>query len=41
MNLLFDIALSHLRSRRRQTIVSLLGVVFALASRPMPAQPTA
>ena len=31
MNLLFDIALSHLRSRRRQTIVSLLGVVLGVA----------
>ena len=27
MNLHLDIAFSHLRSRRRQTIVSLLGVV--------------
>ena len=31
MNLLLDIALSHLRSRRRQTIVSLLGVVLGVA----------
>ena len=31
MNLHLDIALSHLRSRRRQTIVSLLGVVLGVA----------
>ena len=30
MNLLLDIALSHLRSRRRQTFVSLLGVVLGV-----------
>jgi lipoprotein-releasing system permease protein len=30
MNLYFDIALSHLRSRRRQTVVSLLGVVLGV-----------
>jgi ABC-type lipoprotein release transport system permease subunit len=31
VNLHLDIALSHLRSRRRQTIVSLLGVVLGVA----------
>lgn len=31
MNLYLDIAFSHLRSRRRQTIVSLLGVVLGVA----------
>ena len=31
MNLHLDIAFSHLRSRRRQTIVSLLGVVLGVA----------